>query len=277
MYAGVDSVDWQRRLRNARQCADEGKEGDVWFLQASTNPLVSVHITAGTYIEGTTTYKRNVDLRFVSQHSEYPKDLKNMTEADNMGYNKFKEAVVARQHDTIVKPFKHISFDEYKSKFVSTCNDLDISIRDYHGIKCFLDGNENNNELRNCCVLHICDIMNIVNNVRLNMTTDLFLTSALLTSVDSVSISDYFMNKYLDESNRVFFEIHLDFFYMCYGYYSNHSFVPIRTRVNRSSSVFTSSSFFTNDSHFVDHQKGKLLEINQNESSMETRVLYRTF
>ena len=73
-----------------------------------------------------------------------------------------------------------------------------------------------------------------------------------------------------------FFKIHIDFFYLCYSYYGNNSFVPIRTRVLEDNLILKEGYFFTNNNHFVLHQIGKLKEFNQNDKNIEAKVKYRT-
>jgi hypothetical protein len=40
--------------------------------------------------------------------------------------------------------------------------------------------------------------------------------------------------------------------------------------------IFPMSSFLMNDDHFLAHQRGKIMQINQSESNYVTRMLYRT-
>ena len=69
---------------------------------------------------------------------------------------------------------------------------------------------------------------------------------------------------------------HVDFLYVCYAYYGNNSFVPIRTRVSITSTELKEASFFMNDNHFILHQIGKMKEFNQNDNRQDYRILYRT-
>ena len=119
--------------------------------------------------------------------------------------------------------------------------------------------------------------MNIMIEARNNTTPKVQLKTALLKDLpESVAVVNEFSYKYLEKKHLEFMIIHMDFFYLCYGYYSNHSFMPIRTSVPGNSSIFKVSSFFMNDDHFVNHQKGKIIEFNQNEANLISRIMYRT-
>ena len=265
------STEWQRRLDNAKKCAENGAEGDVFFLQVSKNPLVSLFITTGALIEGSTNI-RSVDLRFVGQHSLYPKCINSNTEIEVIGYQYFKRSCEKNNMGL----FNSYDLEDYKKRFELTCLNIDKSIVDYHGVRCYMDKDQNKNARNNYFVMHICDIMNIMIHDKLGTQPELKLISQLLKKLPEDGIINELESRYLTEENKSFLIHHIDFFYLCYGYYGNHSFVPIRTCMEKNHIIFQTSSFFMNDNHFLEHQKGKLMEFNQNESRTLSRLIYRS-
>ena len=267
--------DWQRRLENAQECAQSGKEGDVFFLQAGKTPLVSCFITTGKWI-APLNEKRNVDIRFVSQHMGYPPLLGGNNDIDMYGYDSFKKALQLNKGSVLSQKFEGMDIEKYKIWFEETCVMIDTCIVENHGVKCFTDNDVSNNDKRNCFFLHVCDIMNIIIARDSGDIPVVIVKSELLKTLASNVICNELEHRYLKPHNWEFMKVHIDFFYKCYGYYGNHSFIPIRTKIEKDSQAFVSASFFTNDAHFVEHQAGKMKEINQNERSVVSRVMYRS-
>ena len=102
--------DWQRRLENAQECAQRGKEGEVFFLQAGKTPLVSCFITTGQWI-APLNVKRNVDIRFVSQHMGYPPLICGNEDIDTYGYESFKNALELNEGSLLSKKFEVMDID----------------------------------------------------------------------------------------------------------------------------------------------------------------------
>jgi hypothetical protein len=267
--------DWQRRLQNASSAAQTSKEGDVLFLQASKNPLVSCFIVVGKQKE-TNVLEKEVKLNFVSQHDGYPKNIESTTAAQRKGYSSFKNALTLFDNREDLDIFKSYSFDMYKHIFQETCQIIDTCIKKNHGIMCFKDGDIYNDSPSNGWFLHVCDIMNIYISQQSNQAVEMVVPSQLLPKIEPNEVKNDLIHKHLPSLNLLFLEAHEDFLYMCYGYYANHSFIPIRTSVNLNSHIFLESKFFTNDLHFVVHQDGKRKELNQNEKNVITRIMYRS-
>ena len=99
--------------------------------------------------------------------------------------------------------------------------------------------------------------------------------TSLLKTIDR-KLSDQLSLEFISETNRKFLIAHVDYLYMCYGYYGNTSFVPIRTNIDIKSDVFLESSVFTNSTHFTNHQEGKLMELNETEQKQVTKMVYRS-
>ena len=257
-----------KRLAVLKRVAETSVEGRVFFYEASSNPVVSLYITTGS-ISQTNPNKKDLHLKYVNEPSTYPKlDLAKKT-LDQVGYNKYKDVV---QQDTTILD---LSFDEYKIKFHTICEHINSAISQYHGIKCYEDGDSTNQNVTNVIILHICDVMNVMVCECEEKSLDLCIDTSLLRTIDKR------MSKELDipmltPIEKDFFLLHIDFFYMCYAYVGNYSFVPIRTKIDIDSYIFKISSFFTNDDHFIQHQKGKLSAFNEREDKMYTKMIYRS-
>ena len=174
----LQSSDWQRRLYNAKDCAEKGKEGDVFFLQVSKTPLVSLFITTGSLVDPVTGL-RKVDLHYVSQHSLYPIRLCSNEENDTRGYAYYQKSLLNDRRNTC----HSLDYDDYKIRFEATCVEIDKSIHTYHGVRCYRDGNPHNNEKNNYYILHVCDIMNILIHAEVGKVPDLKLKTALLQTL----------------------------------------------------------------------------------------------
>ena len=168
-----------------------------------------------------------------------------------------------------------MSFREYNNKFNSTCDEINESIARYHGIKCFEDGDDTNLMTTNVIVLHVCDVINIIMSMKLNTLPDLYLKTGLFNHLYD-ELCHQLSFAFISPANMKFFLTHIDFFYMCYAYFRNTSFVPIRTTVLLDSPIFVESSYFTNNDHFKNYQFGKLQEFNEYHDKMITKIVYRS-
>ena len=269
--------EWQRRLENAKRCAEDGKEGDVYFLQVSSIPVVSLFITTGAKVDKLGV-KRDVHLRFVGEPDYYPEAITEYIEMDRIGYNIFRNKIQLHGIKKQIDKYGDLSMEDYHTFFVSTCKDIDSSIRDYHGVRSYRDGDKKNGANSNIFILHICDIFNLMGykNIDVDAVPEVKVTTELLKELPRNTIVNDFEEVYLSCTNSEFLLLHLDFFYMIYCYYSNHSFMAIRLATKNRCSIFTQSSFFMNDDHFVNHQYGKIKEFNQNNSHLVSKVIYRT-
>lgn len=109
-----------------------------------------------------------------------------------------------------------------------------------------------------------------------NSVAELCICSSTLPYLPTLGVVNDLEMRHLNNDLVDFVHLHIDYLYTCYTYYGNHSFVAIRTKVPKNSNVFIQSSFFMNDDHFVNHQKGKMIEFNQNELSLESKIMYRS-
>ena len=113
----------------ANDTAEAGNEGDVTFLEVSSNPVVSLFITMGKVINNIE-MKRTVDLQYTGQHSSYPTAITNAQEMEEKGYHMFKENVRRCDKIEIKNKFEELELLQYKKCFEDICNDIDKAIRD---------------------------------------------------------------------------------------------------------------------------------------------------
>ena len=262
------SVELNRHLHLVKELAENAEEGSTFFIEVSYQPLVSLFVTTGKVIKDQPD-KHSVHLRFVSEPHHYSEVLNEVKVTDTyvLGFNLYNQLT-----DNIINKLEMV---DYKKKFDKVCKELDVAKKKYHGICCYEDGEELNASISNVFILHICDIMNLLVCKENGIIPQVELGTNLLKEIgNKVCIANEVA--FITKSNSDFFMRHIDHFYVCYAYVSNTSFTPIRTRVNKDSSIFVRSSFFTNDDHFNNHQAGKLNLFNQNNEQITSRMIYRS-
>ena len=211
--------------------------------------------------------ERDLHLHYEAEPYTYPFVYKNRKETMDKGYEKYRDLIDESQ-DTV-------SYESWLHRFDKICIDIDACIRQYHGVKCYEDGDKSNNEVNNIMILHICDVLNMMVAFRRNEIPTVVIKTRLLENICTEIVND-FQLQYTDTYDMIFFWKNVDFVYTCYAYLGNYSFVPIRTLVKKDDTTFKESVFFTNDDHFVKHQKGKLQEFNQNENKVVSKLVYRS-
>ena len=261
------SPEMNRRLVNTKKIAETSNEGTISFMELSYYPLVSLYITTGERKVETNNLK-HLHLRYMGEPSNYPNfDLENKS-PHKLGYENYSTLITPKDHHIL-------SFNRYKTLFDSVVDEINGSISKYHGYKCYEDGNSNNGGTRNIIILHICDVINIISCQDDKCIPDLFIKTRLMSELD-VRMCEELDIHFSTVEIKEFFRFQMDFFYLCYAYFGNTSFVPIRTSVDIESDILNKSSFFTNDEHFINHQHGKLKELNQTEHNSITRIVYRS-
>jgi hypothetical protein len=124
--------------------------------------------------------------------------------------------------------------------------------------------------------MHVCDIFNIMVHEAMRRKCELCITTESLPSI-SKEMTHILQERLLTQSQGFFLLKNIDIYYMAYGYYFNNLFIPMCTKTMTPSVLFKMSCFFMNNNNFLgEHQKGKLMEINQTESRHETRMMYRS-
>jgi hypothetical protein len=263
-----------RRLDIAKRCAEKGNPGEVFFHEASSNPLISMFITTGELIDGSDdTHETYIMME--CQHAGYPLRINDFTEIIRKGYDMFCVKYPQETGTATGVGRTLYSYEEYAKMFRKMCRIIDAAIYSTHGIECFADGDVTNRDHENMYYLHICDIMNVMVHEAANKQINLLITSLSLPYITQ-EMKHIFQERLINSRQCFFLMSNVDIFYMLYGYYKNNSFMAIRTKMVRRTTVFKESSVLMNDDHFVNHQRGKLKEIEQSELDVITRMLYRT-
>jgi hypothetical protein len=265
----------QHKLDNILRHAMFASNGDEFFHEYSYKPLTSMFITTGELIEGDGR-EHELHTHLIEQHSGYPPHIDSYEDIIKKGYQLFCENNDLNTKKLTEFGCTSLNIVEYKEMFCVVKGIIDRAIDTNHGIKCFADGDLNNMEPDNMYYMHICDIFNIMIHEYASRRIRLLIETSLLPYI-TPQMKHMLEERLLNCRQYYFLLNNVDIFYMSYGYYFNTSFVPIRTRIPTQSGIFKMSCFFMNDEHFVQHQRGKLKEIDQIEDDYINRILYRTF
>jgi hypothetical protein len=264
----------QKQIALLKEEALRAEKGITHFYELDSCPVLSLFfITGDMKTDGSN--EKEIHMKLVNQPDNYPKVLNCQ---DDVIWNAY--------GDYIFKKLSAYGKDQSKGCFIKRYFDYwvdfkavievcDNSIREYHGIQCFEDGNTSNEDFRNVLFLHICDLFNIYVNKSEGKPTKLLFKSELLKEINP-KMADFLFGKHLNGRNMQTFKYQIDIFYMYYCYYCNKSFLPIRTYIDKASNVFLKSKFFINDNHFARHQKGKLMTINFVHPGTMARIAYRS-
>jgi hypothetical protein len=161
--------------------------------------------------------------------------------------------------------------------YMNICQHIDASVRRMHGVKCYIDGDIENDVIQNVAYIHVCDILNILKCVTKNEVLPNILSPTTLFEEVPINMKNHLVHVMLTEYELKFLLDEIDYFYFSYAYHGNYSYLPIRTHVRNDCPVFTKSKFFTNNEDFVAHQNGKLSELNDNTPNVMSRIMFRSF
>lgn len=266
---------FQSKLKKVKDLVENGDEDDTYFLKIDSCPVVSMYVKAGKY-KSTGSSKRDYHIHFEGEPEAFPKKPAFGKETEKMGYQFHLDGARDRSDRDSSIPYAPLDFGTYKELFHNVCRHIDRALHDNHGIKTYEDGNVTNTKFTNVFYLHVCDIFNIFVSEKTGVEKPLvLLQTPLLEEVKMTSKNDLIHSMLTDYERQFLFE-EIDFFYMCYAYFGNFSFVPLRTYVNKGSTVFKKSKFFMNNNHFVKHQRGKLMEIHVHNEGLGSKIAYRT-
>jgi hypothetical protein len=265
--------DWERIQANAIERAENGHEGLVTFAAMSSNPVQSMFLTTQEERDDGTGL-RNFHLHIVSQPSNYPDTPRDMNLTQREGYRRYLRRVLVEQRGNGIDVVP-LSISEWRSRFMEVAAVIDESIRDCHGVQCHEDGDLNNHHVSNVFYMHVCDIMNIYQRRLIGEAPVLYLPSPTLDQI-KLETRNMLTDRMLNRRQLNFFLQEIDFFYNCFAYFGNYSFVPIRTLVEEMGDTWPTATFYTHDNHFREHQEGKLNVIERDQNRMFSRVCYRT-
>jgi hypothetical protein len=263
---------FRTKLNTARRLCENGVEGDLHFVQVSHCPVTSLYLITGPLREDSNTVHQT-NMRLVAQPDNFPEFPRTMYSSQQKGYKYHLEKCRdAYELDNSVG-FNPLDFQTYRETFMNICGHIDTVLHQYHGIKCYNDGNLNNNMFSNMFFMHVCGVLNILKCETKGQAMPLVF---VLTPMMEVVLSEWrnvLVHSMLTEYELHFLIKEIDYFYTCYAYFGNYSMLPIRTQVSEDCDVFVRSSFFTNNDHFVEHQMGKMKELNQNHTHVPTMIV----
>jgi hypothetical protein len=268
------SQEQQRKLNIIKQSAATSDEGTRHFFELSSKPVVSVFIhTRGLIEEGGTEHHTHVEM--INQPEGFPEAPRNMYATQQKGYEDYYRKKLAEYREDSSNGLNVMPFGEYQRRFQNVLEAIDRSVRDHHGVKCYEDGDVNNDTLGNVLYLHVCDVINIYVNRRRGVGTHVYIPTNSLDVIED-SMVDTLTTELLTGESLELFDYQCDIFYLCFCYYGNYSFLSIRTQVPMNSEIMVQSRFFTNNRHFMQHQFGKVDQLACVEPHITARVVYRT-
>jgi hypothetical protein len=272
----MNNPEFLLKLRTVTAIAQTSNTGDSFFLQVSGCPVTSIRITTGE-VDPNDDEHHLTHMHLTGEPEGYPNIPRDMRESQRQGYEKY----LRRMHQNFVQDstvgFNPIDINTYRTKFMRICEKFDAAVYQYHGVKCYLNGDMTDDVYANVVMLHLCDLMTIFIHERSGLPSpDVVLTTPTFMNVPGPTMRNDLMENQLTEEEKNFLEEHIDYFYVCYCYWGNFSFVPIRTRLSNDVLNLEDSGFFMNNPHFIRHQRGKLEELNRNNIGFESRLVYRS-
>jgi hypothetical protein len=267
------TTEQRRKLAKLKALAVKAEKGTSYFYEFSGCPVIGCYLITGD-LEQDGSNEKEIHMKLVNQPDYYP------------AINGYEQLVKDAYADYVEKKLYQFASDQskgiyihnlanYRSAYESVIKVFDSSIKKYHGIMCFEDGNIENDDFENVFFLHICDVINIYANRKEGKETTLLLKTGLLKKIDG-NMKDILFEKELKGENLELFKFQIDVFYYVYSYHGNRSFIPVRTHIHKNNKTFPKSSFFMNDNHFVRHQNGKLQTINHVSDDCMAKYAYRS-
>jgi hypothetical protein len=267
--------EWQAKLTRTTELAEQASEGSVFFLEMSrADPICSMYIKTGS-TSSEDAGKKEVHLVVEQEPRTYPYFPATKELVKSKAYEEYLRRAASKNGGSVGTVPNMMTRSTYYSKFLEVTKIVDDSIQDTHGIMCHHDGDLQNFSFRNVYVLHVCDVMNIHMRKKKGLRTNLLISTQLLNEIADTT-SNALTQLKMNDAQLSFFEDNIDYYYRLYCYYANFSYVPIRTEVDRHCTIFKLSRFFMNDSFYVKHQRGKLQEFNQMNTTTQSRVAYRS-
>jgi hypothetical protein len=217
--------------------------------------------------------KHHYGMHIVGQPPNFPNTPRNMNLMQREGYSRYLRQVLVRDRENGIHIIP-LSINEWRKDFMTVISVIDRAIRANHGVKCFEDGNMQNNEVGNVYYMHTCDIMNVYMRRMQNEVPVIYLPSPSLNSI-RIETRNELTDSLFSTNQLKFFVQNIDFLYNSYAYFANYSFIPIRTLLE-ADDVFITASFYTHDNHFRTHQEGKLEVIERDQRYDLATIKYRT-
>jgi hypothetical protein len=250
------------------------EEGDVQFLEVQSYPLVSMTFTSGQFKASTN--ERECHLNLVMEEEGFPRSPGGKCETETSGYKMHCDRIKKKSEADSNFKVKPMKFKAYKKYHEGLLMIIDHTIQNEHGVECYLDGNISNTNPSNVVILHICDVLNIAKCKRLGLSMPEVMVTSSKLEVIPATIKNRLTDHLIENTLLTYILNESDHLYTCYAYFGNHSFVPIRLKIDNLKNDMPSASFFMTNNCFVNHQKGKLQEFNRNNTNKVAREVYKS-
>jgi hypothetical protein len=262
---------WQAKYRKTNTAIAQANVGDIYFMEISSYPLASVLIKVVSIDHNTR--ERNTEMIFVSQMTRFPKKPGNVDDIMRAGYKLHKRRMTKRgKIDSETNLM--MTWKKYKYYHSAVLDLIDGCICKNHSVQCQQNGQINECTIGNTIFLHVCDVINLFVTQELNLEMpELVLATNWLKHIPE-NISNVLTGRVMNQKQRDFLLQEADHIYCCYAYYGNFSFIPIRLRVHNTNLVLRHSAVFMNAEEFINHQKGKMQELNRYNVEDVTKVYY---
>ena len=163
---------------------------------------------------------------------------------------------------------------EWVRQFNNMWSKIDDAISIHHGILCERRNDRISYNARDKLLFHICDVIVMLCQTMTSTGTGQLHSFRILSpsmgGLNLGMISDDFVGT-LSTEERFFLFNNADFFYVLYGYWANHSMLPIRLNCP---SMLVNASRLSNTFRFVDHMEGKLIQLRREQRALIDKRLF---
>ena len=150
---------------------------------------------------------------------------------------------------------------------------VDNAISINHGVLCEKERNTISFNSRDKLLFHICDILVMLCEKMSPSTLTLRpfrLLTASVCGMDLSMISDEFVGTLTNKEKEFLFH-NADFLYVLYGYWANHSMLPIRLNCP---TILPNAYRISNTFRFMDHMEGKLIQLQREHRALLDKRLF---
>jgi hypothetical protein len=254
----------QESLATAQRMVETGSIGTVAFVELTSNPLTGVWWTAQKKNE-TDLELNDIEIALIAEPDNYPEKPEDLMDLKNDAFLKYE---MRYDKNKIVD---RLSRFEWKMKMTEILRIIAGCTEEYGRMKCYENGDMEDNTDWNMYTLHVCDVFNIAVEEENERFPELYLESAFLGEFYEHSRNELF-HKLLTKNQINFLIEEIDFVYSWFSYWNNQSIVPIRTKVFDDSTRFKELKFFTNDHIFCQHQEGKMKQLYQDRNNLTVSI-----
>ena len=242
--SGYPNLFTQETRETVAQWALSQPRNTYHFLETQVYPPKGVHIMVD---DNDTTHQWEVE---ISKFTE-------CTDVVDIGYKWYNE-----QMDKASTAGPRLSKKLWEQTHKNIYEKVSETIKQHHGIQCFLNGPNGLDDDKNNVVLHFCDALVIaLRKVKgLEPPKVLIESRHFKTINESITYlffpSDSDLPEILTSQEASFLFFNADIFYHMYGLWQNNSNKPIRVE-NKDLPELERSAEFSNNGPFIGHQKGK--------------------